>query len=217
MKNQRVAAFGGTFDPVHVGHLTIARKLVEMFELDRFLFLPAYHAPHKPDRKPTSAFHRFAMLSLATRNDSKIVVSTLELEKHAPRYSVETIPELREMYSDAKLLFVMGADSWSDIKTWKDWEQVLTMTNHIVVSRPGYELETTHVTDKIRERVVDVRGAKLNLDTHERNADSIYITDAVFSDASATELREDLSDGKLDNEDDLPVEVAKYIEKYELY
>jgi nicotinate-nucleotide adenylyltransferase len=214
---KRVAVFGGTFDPVHVGHLTIARKLVELFELDRFEFLPAFHAPHKPDRKPTSPYHRFAMLSIATQENDRITVSTLELEKGAPRYSVETIPELKEMYAGWKLFFVTGADSWTDIKTWKQWEDVLRMTNHIVVSRPGYELKTDHVSADIRERIIDVRGQSSDLANRETTSESIYLTDAVFFDTSATELREDLSDGELDREQDLPVEVAKYIEKYDLY
>lgn len=212
----RVAVFGGTFDPVHNGHLMIARKLIDRFELDLFVFIPAFHAPHKPDRKPTSAFHRFAMLALATEAEKKMIVSTLELEKGEPRYSVETIPELKTIYQGWKLFFVMGADSWSDIRTWKEWENVLLSTNHIVVSRPGYEIETGHVTDAVRDRIIDLRAAARTLES-ESVHDSIYFTDLVFYNTSATELREDLSDGKLDREQDLQKEVAKYIEKYELY
>jgi nicotinate-nucleotide adenylyltransferase len=214
---KRVAVFGGTFDPVHNGHLSIGRKLMESFELDQFLFIPAFHAPHKPDRRPTSAYHRFAMLVIATREDKKITISTLELDQCKPRYSVETIPELKQIYAGAKLFFVIGADSWQDIRTWKHWEEVLTMTSHIVVSRPGYKVGVDHVTDEIRDRIIDLRGVRSELRKHERDDDSIYLTDAVFFDTSATELREDLSDGKLDRKDDIPDEVAKYIEKYDLY
>ena len=137
----RIAFFGGTFDPVHNGHLKIARTLVEFFRLDRFYFLPAFHAPHKAERKPTSAYHRFAMLSIATENDPSIFVSTHELDRGEPRYTVETIPELAADVPGSKLFFVMGADSWMDIRTWRRWEDLLLMTNHIVVARPGYEIE----------------------------------------------------------------------------
>jgi nicotinate-nucleotide adenylyltransferase len=157
------------------------------------------------------------MLAIATEDEPKISVSTLELEKGKPRYSVETIPELKEIYSNAKIFFVIGADSWADIRTWKQWEEVLTMTNHIVVSRPGYEIAVDHVTDAVRERIVDLRGRSFNFAHDERTDDSIYLTDAVFVDTSATEIRDDLSDGKLDRTDDVPLEVAKYIEKYDLY
>jgi nicotinate-nucleotide adenylyltransferase len=214
---KRVAVFGGTFDPVHEGHLSIARKLLDVFRLDNFVFIPAFHAPHKPDRKPTSAFHRFAMLTIATEDDTKISVSTLELEKGTPRYSVETIPELKEIYAGSKLFFVIGADSWTDIRTWKRWEEVLMMTNHIVVSRPGYDIAVDHVTDQVRRQIVDLRGKNILLESDERSADSIYLTDAVFFDTSATEIRDDLSDGVLDRKDDIAAEVAKYIEKYDLY
>jgi nicotinate-nucleotide adenylyltransferase len=194
----------------------IARKLIDRFDLDLFVFIPAFHAPHKPNRIPTSAFHRFAMLSIATRNEEKMIVSTLELEKGEPRFSIQTIPELKTLYADWKLFFVMGADSWSDIRTWKEWEKVLLATNHIVVSRPGYEVETNHVTDAVRRRIVDLRGSGSS-NRPEPASESIYFTDLVFYDTSATQLREDLGDGELDRIEDLPEEVAKYIEKYELY
>jgi len=124
---------------------------------------------------------------------------------------------LKNIYGDAKLFLVMGADSWTDIKTWKNWERFLTMTDHIVVSRPGYKLNIEHVTDDIRRRIVDLRGSRSDLARSERDGEAIYFTDSVFFDTSSTELREDLSDGELEREEDLPVEVANYIEKYNLY
>jgi nicotinate-nucleotide adenylyltransferase len=210
---KRIAYFGGTFDPVHNGHLSIARSLSKLFNLDRFLFLPAFHAPHKPDRPPTSAYHRHAMLCLATREEAKIGVSTLELEKREKRYTIDTLPELHSLHRDARVFFVMGADSWADIRTWRDWEKVLLASDHIVVTRPGYEISFDHVTDAVREHIVDLRSKPIE----ETGGRRIYITDAVLYDASATELREDLSDGHLEREDDIPAEVANYIEKYELY
>jgi nicotinate-nucleotide adenylyltransferase len=194
----------------------IARKLLESFRLDLFVFIPAFHAPHKPDRKPTSAFHRFAMLSIATQTEDRMIVSTLEVEKGEPRYSIETIPELKEIYSGGKLFFVMGADSWADIKTWRRWEEVLLATNHIVVTRPGYRIETGHVTDAVRARIVDMR-VSVSESAMERTDDAIYLTDVVQYDTSASDLRKDLNDGHLDRGGELPEEVAKYIEKYELY
>jgi nicotinate-nucleotide adenylyltransferase len=213
---KRIAYFGGTFDPIHNGHLWIARSLVSLFDLDRFFFLPAFHAPHKPDRPPTSAFHRYAMLCLATESYEKIAVSSVELEKREKRYTIDTLPELHAFHTDARVFFVMGADSWADIRTWRDWENLLLSSDHIVVTRPGYEIEFGHVTDAVRERIVDLRLIDSGV-AKSVNERKIYITDAVHYDASATELREDLRDGHLDREDDIPPEVANYIEKYELY
>ena len=213
---KRIAYFGGTFDPVHNGHISIARSLVSLFDLGRFFFLPAFHAPHKPDRPPTSALHRYAMLCLATHEDDKIAVSTLELEKREKRYTIETLPELQSLNSGSRVFFVMGADSWADIRTWREWENVLLSSDHIVVTRPGYEIEFDHVTDAVRDRIVDLRSGKEVIDENP-GEEKIYVTDAVRYDTSATELRDDLSDGRLDRENDIPAEVANYIEKYELY
>ena len=208
---KRIAYFGGTFDPVHNGHISIARSLVNIFELDQFFFLPAFHAPHKSDRKPTSEFHRFTMLCLATETDENISVSTVELEKREKRYTIDTLKELKKLHSEDEIFFVMGADSWTDIRTWRDWENVLLSSNHIVVSRPGYEIKNDHVTDAVRERIVDQVG-KTHYSEHR-----IYFTDAVKYDTSATELRDDLSDGVLDRESDIPAAVATSIEHYDLY
>jgi nicotinate-nucleotide adenylyltransferase len=209
-KPKRIAFYGGTFDPVHCGHVTIARWLLDLFSLDQFVFLPAFHAPHKADRAPTSGYHRFAMLALATQLDSRLLVSTLELAHAQRRYTVETLPEILKEYPDAEIFFVMGADSWTDITTWREWEKVLLMTNHIVVTRPGYQIDLDHVTQAVRDRIVDLR--------HEQNHPlsgaypRIFITDAVQMDVSATVIREDVSaDQRLDREDDVPHEVAKYI------
>src|SRR5687767_6139873 len=110
--SKRIAFYGGTFDPVHCGHIAVARRLLALFSLDVFYFLPAFHAPHKKGTKPTSAFHRLAMLCLATADEPRILASTIELEHGAPRYTVETLPELKSKFPSDEIYFVMGADSW---------------------------------------------------------------------------------------------------------
>lgn len=214
--SRKLAFFGGTFDPVHNGHLNIALTLVDLFQLDEFLFLPAFLAPHKSDSKPTSGYHRFAMLSLATAGEERISVSDLELSHAKSRYSYDTLTELISIYPDDRIIFVMGADSWVDIRTWHRWEEVLLLTDHIVVSRPGYPLSLAHVPDTVKSRIKDVRGEDGRVFVEQ--APAIYITDAINFDVSATEIREDIGeDDVLDRTGDVPEVVAKYIEKYELY
>lgn len=213
----KIAFYGGTFDPVHCGHIAVAKSLLDIFAFDEFYFLPAFHAPHKPGTPPTSGYHRFAMLTLATQDEPQINVSTLELDHATKRYSFDTMSEINARYPDAANFFVMGADSWKDIRTWHRWEELLLMTNHIVVTRPGYEISFDHVSENVRNRVVDLRNSmtKVEVDSDEPK---IYVTDAVTMDISATDIREDVrEDERLDNVDDVPDEVAKYIEKYELY
>ena len=222
---KRIAFYGGSFDPPHNGHLTIARKLTEIFELDEFVFVPAFHAPHKKDKNPTSPFHRFAMLTIATGKESKIKVSKMELEVPEKPYTFETLTRLKNELKDSQIFFVMGADSWQDITTWREWEKVLTIVNIIVVTRPDYEIGFSHVTDAIRERIVDMRSRESRVESREekikdqrpKTKDQIYITDAVQIDVSATGIRQKVKENSADWREDVSAEVVKYIEKYELY
>jgi nicotinate-nucleotide adenylyltransferase len=210
----RIAFYGGSFDPVHRGHLAIADRLIAIFELDEFVFIPAFHAPHKKRLEPTPALDRYAMLALATNNEPFISVSKMEIDVPAKPYTVETLERLNQLLPDAQLFFVMGSDSWSDIRTWREWEKVLTLTNHIIVTRPGFEINGDHVSEEIRERIVDVRGElKPEVDDSLR----IYFTDAVNLDVSASEIRKKIRENADDWRDDLTLEVAKYIEKYQIY
>ena len=214
-EKRRLAFYGGSFDPVHAGHIAIGRGLLHQFALDQFVFIPAFHAPHKPGRPPTSAFLRYAMLCLATADEDPLLVSRLEVELPERPYSVETLGRLAELYPNDERYFVMGADSWADIRTWRDWERLLEMTNHIVVTRPGYPIETGHVTASARDRIVDLRG----IDKMERRDDGyrIFLTDIVQMDISSTRLRAVMRSGETVEDGDLPVQVAKYIEKYQIY
>lgn len=214
-KNRQIAFYGGSFDPVHSGHLKIAGKLSELFQLDEFVFIPAFHAPHKLDRKVSAAFHRYAMLALATNNTPQIKISTIELDAPEKPFTIETQTKIKAQTADStKIFFVIGADSWLDIKTWREWEKVLVTTNIIVVTRPDYEITFSHVTDEIRSRIIDLRG-QIEFETEENNR--IYITDAVNLDISATEIRQNIGAGKDDWQNLVPPEIVNYIEKYKLY
>ena len=221
-RRKRIALYGGTFDPVHVGHLAVARALLKLFALDEVLFIPAHVAPHKRESKVTPGWHRYAMLALATQGEARLRVSTVELDAPEKPYTVETLARLAtEHGQEARLFFVMGADSWSEITTWREWERVLTLTNQIVVTRPGYELETSHVTQAIRERLVDLRGmeqGELAKAIDESESTRIYVTDAVLMDVSATEIRRAVREGREREWLALvPPPVAEYMNKYKLY
>ena len=209
----RIALYGGTFDPVHTGHLEIARRVTELFEIEKLLFIPAQMAPHKIGRPVTEPIHRYAMLALATQNDPKLSISTFELDNPDRRYTVDTIEHFQGLFGEGcELFFIMGADSWSEITTWREWERLLTMTNHIVVTRPGYEPTSTHV-GAISERIVDLRSGKGTLDQK-----GIFFTDVVFNDVSATNIRRLASEGRTEELKGLvPGPVLEYIRKYGVY
>jgi nicotinate-nucleotide adenylyltransferase len=194
---KRTALYGGTFDPVHLGHLEVARKVAELFALEQVVFIPAQLAPHKIGRPVTEPIHRYAMLALATQDDPRLRISTFELDAPDRRYTVDTVAEFqRRLGDDTELFFIMGADSWSEIKTWREWERLLHLTNHIVVTRPGYAAPPA--PPELKERIL--------------------FTDAVMNDVSATNIRRLASAGRYDELAQMvPGSVANYIRKYEIY
>src|SRR5687768_10660072 len=189
-QRKRIAIYGGTFDPVHCGHLEIARRVSQFFAIDEFLFVPALAAPHKLDRDVSSPLHRYAMLALATQADSRLLISTFEMDDPARHYTVDTLAHFRS--DGADLFFVMGADSWAEITTWRDWERLLTLANLIVVTRPGVDFSAAHVGRAAAQRVVDLRGQTSGSvqRTAEPGIPEIFVTDIVMVDVSATEVRE---------------------------
>ena len=208
--------YGGTFDPVHAGHIEIARRVSQLFEIEKVVFIPAQMAPHKIGRDVTEPIHRYAMLALATQDDPQLTISSFELDDPDRRYTVDTVAHFQRVLGDeTELFFIMGADSWSEITTWREWERLLTMTNHIVVTRPGYEPLTTHV-GAVGERIVDLRGIKNS--RKGAKTQSIFFTDAVMRDVSATRIRRLATEGRFEELTDLlPPPVLEYLKKYGIY
>jgi nicotinate-nucleotide adenylyltransferase len=219
-RSKRIALYGGTFDPVHDGHLAVARGLADLLALDEVLFVPAHVAPHKRNVPPTSPWHRHAMLALATADDPRMLISTAELDAPERPYSVETVARFREEFGEgARLFFVMGADSWGEITTWREWERLLASCDTVVVTRPGYELSFGHVPANIRARLVDLRGVVRTRAGHaaeDSESPSIFLSDAAGVNVSSTGVRRAAAGGEVRS---LPVPraVADYIGKYGLY
>jgi nicotinate-nucleotide adenylyltransferase len=135
----KLAIFGGTFDPVHFGHLALAREAAERFRLDRVLFVPAAHPPHKSGVTHASYAHRVRMLELACAGELRYEVSRLE-EDTARSYSIDTIEKVRATLSpDDQLYFLIGADAFAEIRTWRRWQEVARWVRFLVVSRPGHQ------------------------------------------------------------------------------
>lgn len=218
MGAKRAAIYGGTFDPLHNGHLRVARRVQKLFGLDELFFVPACVPPHKREAGITSAFHRFAMLVLATQLDEPLRVSTVELDNPERPYAVETVARMQEeLGTDYRLFFVMGADSWSEITTWREWQRLLTMCDHIVVTRPGYELNTAAA----EANLTDLRGKtddEINALVSQSASPRVFVTDAVFEDVSATAIRAAARERDTNALTKMvPHEVAAYVEKYGLY
>lgn len=219
-QRKRIAIYGGTFDPVHSGHLEIARRVSQLFAIDEFLFVPARVAPHKHYARVSPGFHRHAMLALATQRDPKLLVSTFELSGPERQYTVDTLLHFRsELGETVDLFFVMGADSWAELPTWREWERLTTLASLVVVTRPGYEFRSDSVGPAVGARVVDVRGltGEEIAASVETRLENIFVTDAVMFDVSATAIRQAASESRDSLEKLVPLEVAEYIRKYGLY
>ncbi len=135
----RIALFGGTFDPVHEAHLRVAREAAERFALDQVWFVTAGNPPHKPEGSTTAYEHRHRMVELACEADSRFVPSRLE-ERDGKSYTIDTLARARKILNPGdELFFLIGADAFAEVGTWRRSEDVLREAEFIVVSRPGYE------------------------------------------------------------------------------
>jgi nicotinate-nucleotide adenylyltransferase len=215
---RRIALYGGTFDPVHLGHLEVARRVSQLFEIENVLFVPAQVAPHKIGRVVTASIHRYAMLALATQNEPHLLVSTFELDEPDRRFTVDTLAHFQREFVDAELFFLMGADSWMEITTWREWEKLLGMVNLVVVTRPGYQIEVGHVGPEHHQRVVDLRQPNPVVNSSVGGGSRIYLTDAAMKDIAATDIRRAAKEGKFQELTRyVPDAVAQYIVKYGIY
>ena len=138
---KRLGVMGGTFDPIHHGHLVTAQEALHQFDLDEILFVPTGQPWMKADREVTPAEHRYLMTVIATASDPRFGVSRIEIERNGPTYTVETLQELRRTADgEVELFFITGADAMLEILQWKDPDEVLAQAHFIAATRPGYDL-----------------------------------------------------------------------------
>src|SRR5215467_4946412 len=141
MEPRRIGAYGGTFDPIHRGHIEVAQAVLEKFEIDELFIIPAARPPHKDPRDLSGSHHRFAMAAIATLPIRKVRVSEIEIDTPARPYTFETVGRLRSYYgSGAELYFIIGSDSFEELHTWRRPDLILSNCNLIVAARPGYEI-----------------------------------------------------------------------------
>jgi len=133
--------FGGTFDPIHYGHLIAAQYASDEFNLDKVLIVPTARPPHKEIENVEDELHRYNMVLLAVQDNPVFEVSTLEMDRKGYSYTVDTIAYCCEKHPESQLFLIIGADCLLQMYTWKDVESLVTMCNFIVVTRPGYAIK----------------------------------------------------------------------------
>jgi nicotinate-nucleotide adenylyltransferase len=183
----QLALFGGTFDPIHNAHLTVAREAADKFHLDQIWFVPAAHPPHKSDQTGASYEDRCKMVELACDGYSRLVMSRLE-SGAKKSYSIDTIERVRA--SGEEPYFIIGADAFAEIATWHRWQELVRITEFIVVTRPGHQYSAPS-------------GAR------------VHRLDTVALPVSSSEIRRHLAAGDIPPE--LPAEVGQYIVEKGLY
>ncbi len=220
-----VAIFGGTFDPVHRGHLVVARAAARRYRLGRIYFVPADLPPHK-SRQPIAPFsHRYARVALATAGEKRFVPSLIEKRDAgragAPNYSIETVRRFRQQLGRKdRLFFLIGVDAFLEIATWRQPEALLREAEFIVAGRPGFPLEKVEAAlpESLRAERNGVRPARRKKAPRELKlgAVTIHLLAETHERVSATEVRAAAAKKK-SLKKMVPPAVAEYIEKMRLY
>jgi len=148
-----IGIFGGTFNPIHLGHLIIAGKVRESLNLEKIIFVPAHYPPHKKAPE-IGSLHRYRMVKLAISNNFYFVASKIELEREGKSYTIDTVNALKKMYLPEKdFYFILGLDAYLETGSWKDIEKLKKLVTFVVVKRPGYENNSKFKTTKsLRDR-----------------------------------------------------------------
>lgn len=217
MPKRRIGLFGGTFNPIHLGHLKAAKIVRGRFGLTTVLFIPSFLPPHKSAGNIASSEDRFRMVKLAIKTQPGFIPSPIEIEAREKSYSFITLEKVGQQYPSSWLFFILGVDAYLEIKTWKSYREVLRQCLFIVMSRPGYDLEKARRLLKNEEdvRVTEVSG-------EGPVPDSLFFEFNVFLapidalDISSTEIREKIRKGE-PIAGLVPPPVGEYIQEKRLY
>jgi nicotinate-nucleotide adenylyltransferase len=210
----KLGILGGTFDPVHLGHLRLAEEVGEALNLEKLYLIPAASPPHKDGKALTPFHHRFEMIRLAIEGSSLLFAFDLEARRHGLSYSIETLKEFHRLYpADLELFFVLGTDAFFEIETWKDHQKLFDYAHFVVIQRPGTPVGRVEsflsslglaFGRKDKDRFVGAKGREV-----------IYM-EPTFIDISSTEIREKVAKGK-SIRFLVPESVRSYISKNGLY
>jgi nicotinate-nucleotide adenylyltransferase len=201
----RIGICGGTFDPFHRGHLDPVLSVRNAMQWDRVLYVPAYVQPFKADRETASSYHRHAMTLLATWDEEALSVSPMELERGSISYTVDTLTELRALYPEATLDWIIGDDNLATLHQWKSTATIATLANFAVLTRNG---EAAKFTPPDGFRTADV--------ATRQTAGCIVFAHNATVPVSSTEIRRRLRIGE-SIEELVPPPVSRYIQQYGLY
>ncbi len=212
----KIGLFGGTFDPIHWGHLRNAEEVREAFSLDRLLFIPAGHPPHKKRQPTTSAQDRLGMVRLAIAKNPGFAFSTMELSRPGKSYSIDTVRDFaKSQGSRNSLYFILGLDAFLDIGSWKDFEEIFSLCHFIVTSRPGSgnSMSLGRMPVAVRRLFCYDRRQKIY---RHRSGTKLFFFKLTDIAISASDIRDRLREGRSIRYL-VPLEVESYIKRRGLY
>lgn len=197
----KIGIMGGTFDPIHTGHLIIGEYARTTLDLDKIIFIPVGLPPHKDNSKVSTSSKRLEMTKLAISSNSYFYLSSIEVDRKEITYTIDTIKELKKIYKEDELYFVIGGDSLFEIEKWKDFEQLIKLCKFVVLERPG------RTKEEIEQKKIELKlSYKIELE-------KIY---SPLIDISSTEIRERVKNN-LSIKYLVPESVEAYIMYHKLY
>jgi len=214
MKSRRLGILGGTFDPIHVGHLDAADAASAAVALDELVLMPAYDQPLRTSEPRVSVYHRFALATLAADHRPHWRVSDIELVRQGRSYTEDTLRALHDCgWRASQLFFILGTDAFAGIASWHGYPRVLDLAHFVVIARPGLAVdEVAALAPEVRSRTSSPPNDAEIPDGPTR----IFLVRAHTRDVSSTMIRERLASG-LPIDDLVPPGVARHIEKHHLY
>lgn len=153
MARRRVGVMGGTFDPIHHGHLVAASEVQSWFDLDEVIFVPTGRPWQKVDRAVSPAEDRYLMTVIATAANPRFTVSRVDIDRHGPTYTIDTLRDLSQTHPDADLYFITGADAMAALLTWRDHDELFGLAQFVGVTRPGHEMDDTTLHGLPEDRI----------------------------------------------------------------
>lgn len=198
----RYAIMGGTFDPIHFGHLAAAEEVRQKQCCDKIIFIPSGNPPHKKERTLTDVAHRYAMTKIAVASNSNFEVSSIEIDRTGYSYTLDTVKQLYDRLGDnIELFFITGADALLEVETWYKVDELLRLCKFVAVTRPGYD------RSKLEQKLHDLQS---------KYGSEIWSIDVPGLNISSTEIRKRVSEGSSIRYL-VPEEVEKYIYDNGLY
>lgn len=201
---KRIGILGGTFNPIHMGHLIMAEETCRHHHLSKIIFIPAYIPPHKYVKDLTEAHHRYEMIKAAISEKSKLEVSDLEIKREGRSYTIDTVQEILDHYgNDSEVFLIMGADSLNELELWKNIKRLSQLCHFVIINRPGFKTEAS-------ARLAEIIGSD-NISDMERLRIEIAPVEI-----SSTDIRKKLSGG-IEIKGLVPEGVEAYIKEHGLY